>query len=127
MPKDYLEDKLDEAKSLVNNLLGNKEFYTHEDAYKLLNSFSFAIEISYSDIASYLPSAMVLPDTIYEYTKGFIIDDNYKIYALNYGTGFIIIIISGSDFITGYYGDTINDFTLRIYYCLEYMIRNYIY
>lgn len=127
MPKDYLEERLEEAKKLVDNLLTNKEFYTHDDAYKLLNSFSFAVEIEFSDIKSYLPSAVIMPDNIYEYTKGFIIDDNYKIYAINYGTGFIIIIISGTDFVTGYYGDTINDFTLRIYYCLEYMTRNYIY
>ena len=69
---------------------------------------------------------MKMPDNIYEYTKGFISDDNYRIYALNYGTGFIIIVISGDDYITGYYGDTINDFTLRIYYALEVMINKMI-
>lgn len=123
----YIDEKLLEARSYVERLIGKKELYTHEDAYKLLNSFSFTQEIDFEEIPEFLPSAMKAPESILEYSKGFIDDETEnRIYALNYGTGFIIIIISGNESISKYYGDTINDFTLRIYYALEIMCKNFI-
>lgn len=123
--EEYIEEKLNEALSYVYKLIGKKELYTHEDALKLLNSFSYTEEIDLEDIPSFLPSARIAPRNLFEYTNGFISDyDNNKIYALNYGTGFIIVVISAQNgYITTYYGDTINDFTLRIYYCLEIMTK----
>lgn len=122
----YLELHLNDAKEYVFKMIGKKELYTSNDAYKLLKSFSYTEEIDFTDIPSYLPSAAKAPTDISSYTKGFI--NKYavnNIYAINYGTGFVIIIISSENgYITNYYGDTINDFTLKIYYCLEVMIKH---
>lgn len=125
MPKEeYLDSKLNESYNLIERLIGIKDKYSFEDAYKLLNAFSFTQEISLDEISEYLPSAAKIPNDVFEYTKGFISNQNYKIYALNYGSGFIIIVVGGTSFIEDYYGDTINDFTLNIYYCLEIMCKN---
>lgn len=122
----YINDHLNEALEYVNQMIGKKELYTHDDAYKLLKSFSFIQEIEFDEIKDFIPSAMKAPSSIEEYTSDFI-SSNYdnRIYALNYGTGFIIIIISAANgYITSYYGDTINDFTLKIYYSLEVMCKH---
>ena len=37
----YINDHLNEALEYVNQMIGKKELYTHDDAYKLLKSFSF--------------------------------------------------------------------------------------
>ena len=122
--RNYLDKKLIEAKNLVNKILGYKELYTQEDVYELLNAFTFTQEIDFSELHEFLPSAMKKPESIEEYTKGFIYNDDYKIYALNYGTGYVIIVVDGKEYAKGYYGDTINDFTLNIFYCLEIMCKN---
>ncbi len=122
---DYIDEKLNEAKNYLYACIGEKKYYTYDDVYKLLRSYTYTEEIEFSEIDSYIPSSLKY-DSIIDFTKGFIIDKNYKIYALNYGTGFILIVVSSSDgnIINSYYGDVINDFTLKIYYALEVMCKN---
>ncbi len=122
---DFLDEKLTQAKNYLYSIIGIKDDYTYDDVYKLLKSFSYTEEIDFSEINSYIPSSLRY-DSVYEFTKGFITNDDFKIYALNYGTGFILIVVSSLDgkHVNTYYGDTINDFTLRIYYALEIMCKN---
>lgn len=122
----YLDEKLNEAKEYVNSIIGIKEEYTFNDALKLLKSFSYTQEIDFDELAEFIPASLHFAN-LYEFTNGFIDDNSInQMYALNYGTGFIIIVLSSLDGknINSYYGNTINDFTLRIYYALEIMCKN---
>lgn len=121
---EYLSLKLKEAKDLVIKIVGLKEYYTQDDAYNFLSAYAFTQEIDFSELKDFLPSAMKTPESIEEYTKGFIDSREFKIYALNYGTGYVIIVVDGESYIKSYYSDVINDFTLKIFYSLEVMCKN---
>ena len=123
----YILEKLDNAKKYVIENVGAKKYYNFYDAYKLLKSFSFTKEIDINELNDYLPATIPLVESIESFSKGYISDyDVYKIYAINYGSGFAIIVISSKDgkIISNYYGDMINDFTISIYYCLDIMCQD---
>lgn len=124
---EYIDSKLEEAKQYLYNIIGKKDYYTFDDVYKLLKSFTFTLEIDFSDLKDYISQSLNY-DNIIEFSKGFIIDKNYKIYAINYGSGFVIIVVSSANGynVTSYYGNIINDFTLKIYYALEIMCKNFL-
>lgn len=124
---EYIDSKLEEAKQYLYNIIGEKDYYTFDDVYKLLKSFTFTVEIDFCDLKDYISQSLNY-DNIIEFSKGFIIDENYKIYAINYGSGFVIIVVSSANGynVTSYYGNIINDFTLKIYYALEIMCKNFL-
>ncbi|MGM9970841.1 MAG: hypothetical protein ACI35W_00330 [Anaeroplasmataceae bacterium] len=122
----YLNEKLLEAIDYVNLVIGKKEYYTFNDVFILLKSFNFTKEIYLEDINDYLPSSLPLVESISSFSKGYISDyDIYKIYAINYGSSFAIIVVSSKDgnIVSDYYGDLFNDFTMKIYYCLSIMCK----
>lgn len=120
----YIYKKMLESEKYIYDLLGKKEKYTFLDVFKILSSFSFTKEILFEEIGLYVPTLYHYLTSIEDFSQGFISGrDDYKVYALNYGSSFAIIIVSSTDgcHIDNYYGDMFNDFTMNIYYCLDIM------
>ncbi len=123
----YLIEKLRQAKERINNVVGDKKYYNFYDVSKLLRDFSFTKEIALEEINDYLPATIPTVESIDSFSKGFISDyDLYKIYAVNYGSGFALIVVSSKDgnIVSNYYGEMINEFTMGIYYCLDIMCKD---
>ena len=124
----YILKHKEDSLIYIKEVLGDKSFYDFKDVFKLLKSFSFTKEITLEEINDYLPSNLPFPNGMYSFTKGYISDDDiFKIYAVNYGSGFIIIVVSSinGNSVNGYYGNIINDFTLKIFYCLDIICNRF--
>ncbi len=122
----YLKAKQKKSLELISEQIGLKKYYNFFDVFKLFKSFGFTKEIKFEEIVNYLPANYQIYNNIEDFTKGYINEyDIYKIYAINYGHIFVLIVVSSKDgtIISNYYGETINDFTMNIYYCLDIMCK----
>lgn len=119
---EFLTRQMKKANELVEELVGRKKYYNYFDAVKVLRNFGYTKEIQFEEMMNYLPANYKEPDNIETFTKGFINDyHSYKIFAINQDHRFVIIIVASKDgvIIDRYYGETINEFTMFIYYCLD--------
>jgi hypothetical protein len=118
---DIIEKNRREAFKNIDNLTGLKDFYTKSDAFNILKSFGYVEEFSFDELDYYLEQKNIY-SSILDFTKGFVKEDDYKMYAVRHNKHFYIFVIGYfNSFIHSYYTNIIDDESMKICFIFEEM------
>lgn len=123
MDNTYLENKLADARKILKNTIGLKNIYLEKDVFTILTKFGWVESLSLDEAPMYLNSLGYDFSSINTFTKGFITNEDAKIYAVRMDKHFNLFVISFNKYgeMDAYYSVTISNETLNICYILEEM------
>lgn len=123
--KEYIANKLAEAKAFVRTIVGLKPCYFEKDVFLILKEFGYIETLTLDEVGYYLPTKGYDFSCIESFTQGYIKSDRYKIYAIRMEKHFNLFVVSFNEYkeLESYYSVTISEETLNICFIFEVMIE----
>lgn len=119
----YIEQKIEQARAYIKRYIGLRPVYLEKDIFDILKTFGYVESLNLDEVDFYLPSMAYDNSSIESFTKGFISEKDYRIYAIRMEKHFNLFVAGFNKYreFVNYYSVTISEETLSICFILEQM------